>query len=147
MGKDHIKAIVDEMKERKIPVYSGNDYAAIARPATFRQLKNDLEAVHSYVPAGFQMILSGEIGRFEGMRFFEQTNVENSGFSNDKSNFCYFFGADTVAEGIAVPEEIRGKISVDYGRDKGVAWYYLGGFALQHTSADQARIIKWDSAA
>lgn len=147
LGKDHIKAIVDEMKERKIPVYEGNDYASIARPATYRQLKNDLEPVHTYTEAGFQKILAGEIGRFEGMRFFEQTNVENSGFSSGKSNFAFFFGADTVAEGIAVPEEIRGKISVDYGRDKGVAWYYLGGFALQHGSATQARILKWDSAA
>ena len=30
--------------------------------------------------------------------------------------------SDTVAEAIAVPEEIRGKIPSDYGRSKGVAW-------------------------
>lgn len=147
MGKDHIKAIVDIMKERNIPVYQGNDYAAIARPTTLRQLKNDLESVHQYVQPGFQMILAGEIGRYEGMRFFEQTNIAAAGFTlNGKSNWCYFFGADTVAEGVAVPEEIRAKIPDDYGRGKGIAWYYLGGFALVHGTATQARIIKWDSA-
>lgn len=147
LGKNHIKAIVDQMKERNIPTYQGNDYAAIARPTTLRQLKNDLESVHQYVQPGFQMILAGEIGRYEGMRFFEQTNIAASGFTNGKSGWAFFFGADTVAEGVAVPEEIRAKIPDDYGRGKGIAWYYLGGFGLVHGSATQSRILKWDSAA
>ena len=50
-------------------------------------------------------------------------------------------------EAIAIPEEIRGKIPSDYGRSKGVAWYYLGGFGLVHTVAAQARIMEWASAA
>lgn len=145
LGKNHVKAIVDLMKERNIPTYSGNDYASLARPATYRNIKNELEEVHKYIPAGFQMILAGEIGRYEGVRFFEQTNVAASGFSNAKSGWCFFFGADTVAEGIAVPEEIRAKIPDDYGRGNGIAWYYLGGFALQRPMASEARIVKWDS--
>lgn len=143
----HVKSIVDLMKERNIPTYQSNDYAALARPTTFRALKNDLEAVHSYVPEGFRMILAGEIGRYEGCRFFEQTNVAAAGFTtNAKSGWAFFFGADTVAEGIAVAEEIRGKVPDDYGRGKGIAWYYLGGFALQHSLAANARVLKWDSA-
>jgi thiamine-phosphate pyrophosphorylase len=55
------------------------------------------------------------------------------------------FGGDTVAEGIVIPEEMRGKIPTDYGRSRGVAWYYLGGFGLVHTAFAQARIVKWDS--
>lgn len=148
LGKDHIKAIVDIMKERNIANFQGNDYAAIARPTTLRQLKNDLEEVHKYVEPGFRMILAGEIGRYEGVRFFEQTNVaaDPTKFANGKSDWCYFFGADTVAEGVAVPEEIRAKIPDDYGRGKGIAWYYLGGFALTHKEdATQSRILKWDS--
>lgn len=62
-----------------------------------------------------------------------------------KSDWIFFMGEDTVAEGIAVPEEMRGKIPSDYGRSKGVAWYYLGGFGLVHTQAKETRIIKWDS--
>lgn len=33
---------------------------------------------------------------------------------------------DTVAEALVVPEEIRGQIPADFGRAKGIAWYYLG---------------------
>lgn len=147
MGKNHVKAIVDIMKERNVPPYVQDDYISLAHPTTFRQLKNDLEAVHQYVDAGFQMILNGEIGRYESVRFVEQTNIAKAGFSNGLSNWAYFFGNDTVAEGIVIPEEMRGMIPGDYGRQRGVAWYYLGGFGIVQTAAAQARIVRWSSAA
>lgn len=149
LGKDHVKAIVDLMKERNIPPYEADDYTSLAHPTTFRKLKNDLEAIHQYVDQGFRMILNGEIGRYESVRFVEQTNIakETTNWANGKSNWAFFFGADTVAEGIACPEEMRGKIPTDFGRSRGIAWYYLGGFGLVHTQAAQARIVKWDSAA
>ena len=68
-------------------------------------------------------------------------------WTNGLSDWIFFFGEDTVAEALVVPEEMRGKIPTDYGRAKGIAWYYLGGFALTQTQALQARIIQWGSAA
>jgi len=147
LGKGHVKAIVDAMKERNIAPYTGDDYMCIGWPTTFRTLKNDLEAVNQYVETGYGKIMRGEIGRYDGCRFIEQTNVAKSSWSNAKSDWAFFFGEDTVAEGIAIPEEIRGKIPTDYGRSKGVAWYALLGFGLVHTDAANARIVKWDSAA
>lgn len=164
LGKDHIKAIVDVMKERNIPPYLNDDYYAIGWPTTFRNMKNNLESIHQYVETGFRHIANGEIGRYEGVRFCEQTHVAKGGaldsttynfrtpdaWNNGASDWVFFFGEDTVAEAVAIPEEIRGKIPTDYGRSRGVAWYYLGGFGLVHgaTSADaaNARIVKWDSA-
>lgn len=162
--KDHVKAIVDIMKERNIPPYQGDDYFAIAWPTTFRTMKNDLEAIHTYVDQGFVMIMNGEIGRYEGMRFVEQTNVAKGGaedsasysfrtadpWNNGASDWIFFFGEDTVAEALVIPEEIRGKIPTDYGRSRGVAWYALSGFGIVHGSAGDAinlRIAKWESAA
>lgn len=147
LGKDHVKAIVDIMKERDIPTFSAGDYFCLARPTTYRTMKNDLETLHQYVDAGFRMIMNGEIGRYEGVRFIEQTNIASDAWTNGKSDDAFFFGEDTVAEAIACPEEMRGKIPGDYGRDKGVAWYYLGGFGIVHTDATNSRIVKWDSAA
>lgn len=164
-GKDHVKAVVDLMKERNIPPYQGDDYFAIGWPSTFRQVKNDLEALHQYVETGFTKIMNGEIGRYEGMRFVEQTNVTKGGaedsttynsrttadaWNNGKSDWIFFFGEDTVAEALCIPEEIRGKIPGDYGRSRGVAWYYLGGFGIVHGAAGDTvnlRIAKWESAA
>ena len=159
---NHAKLIVDLMKERNIPAYSGDDYYALAWPSTYRTLKNSLETLHQYTPEGLQMIMNGEIGRYENVRYVEQTNIPKGGaadsttfnaFTNTAdpwnggfSDWIFFCGEDTVAEAVAVPEEIRAKIPTDYGRSKGVAWYYLGGYGLVHTSVSEARVIKWDSA-
>jgi N4-gp56 family major capsid protein len=153
MNKDHVKSIVDTMKERNIPPYVGDDYVCIAHPTTFRQFKNDLETIHQYVESGLRMIMNGEVGRYESCRFVEQTNIlkgvafGGTVWSLAKSNWAFFFGQDPVAEGIVVPEEMRGKIPTDFGRSKGVAWYYMGGFGLVHTVAANARILAWDSLA
>jgi hypothetical protein len=151
------------MKERNIPPAMGDDYYAVAWPTTYRSFKDELEAIHKYVETGFQFIMNGEIGRYEGTRFVEQTNIVKGGavvgdggtgaWSGGVSDWCFFFGEDTVAEAIAVPEEIRGKIPGDYGRNRGVAWYYLGGFGIVHPHSTEdsssninARIVLWDSA-
>jgi N4-gp56 family major capsid protein len=152
----HAKLIVDTMKERNIPAYIGDDYYALAWPTTLRTFKNNLETIHQYSDTGFKLIMNGEIGRYENVRYIEQTNVAKgtgtdgitqTTWSNGLSDWIFFFGNDTVAEALAVPEEMRGKIPTDYGRSKGVAWYYLGGFGIVHTLAANVRIVKWDSAA
>jgi N4-gp56 family major capsid protein len=161
-NSNHAKLITDTMKERNIPAYQGDDYVAIAWPTTFRFIKNQLETLHTYTETGLQMILNGEIGRYENTRYVEQTNTPRGGaadsttfnaFTNTSdawnggfSDWIFFLGEETVAEGVAVPEEVRAKIPTDYGRSKGVAWYTLCGFGLSRTAQDQARVVKWDSA-
>ena len=163
LGKGHIEPIVTIMKERGIPAYENGDYLAIARPGTYLTLKSDLEGIHSYTETGLAQIKNGEIGRYRGVRFVEQTHIPQGGaadsttyspvtetadaWDNGKSDWCYFMGSDTVAEGIAIIEEIRGKIPIDFGRDRSIAWYALEGFGLTHPNARDARIVKWDSAA
>lgn len=155
LGKENLKSVVDWMKERNIPAYVNDDYYCLAWPTTLRTLKNDLESIKQYVDSGFQMIMNGEVGRYEGVRFVEQTHIAKGtgmgtagqAWTNSASDWAVLFGEDTVAEAIAIPEEIRGKIPGDFGRDRGIAWYYLGGFGLVHDQAAQARIVLWDSAA
>lgn len=170
MGNAHVKAIVDYMKERNIPPFEGDDYAAISHPTTLRAFKDDLEAIHQYTDTGIAMIFAGEIGRYESTRFIEQNEIPkghakdaefsltdsdtdyiydavDDAWNNAASSWCLFFGADTVIEAPSVPEEIRAKLPNDYGRDNGVAYFYLGEAGLCHTDATNARIVMWDSAA
>jgi hypothetical protein len=161
----HHKLIMDLMRERDIPSYQGDDYVALARPSGLRTFKNNLETIKSYTTEGLHMLFNGEIGRYEKCRFVEQTNIPTGGAANSTTfdpytrtgdawdvagtagaDWIFFMGEDTVAEAVVCPEETRAKIPGDYGRSKGVAWYYLGGFGIVHTSAAQARIVKWDSA-
>jgi hypothetical protein len=162
MANSHVKLIVDTMKERNIPPYVQDDYVAVGWPSAYRAFKDDLEAIHQYTEQGFRLIHQGEIGRYENTRFVEQTFIPKGGagdstawnsstgtadaWDNGLSDWVFFFGEDTVAEGLVIPEELRGKIPSDYGRSKGIAWYALEGFGITHTAAAQTRIVKWDSA-
>lgn len=163
-GNNHAKAIVDLMKERNIPPYIADDYYSLGWPTTYRTFKNNLEQIYQYSDPGFGFIANGEIGRYENARYVEQTHIPKGGaadsatwdpetdtqdlWDNGLSDWLFFFGEDTVAEGISNPEEMRGKIPTDFGRSKGIAWYYIGGFGIVHVASnpDQARIVKWDSA-
>lgn len=97
--------------------------------------------------------------RYYGVRFVEDSLASRYTYSASartmtakswtqaKSLDAYLFGSPTVREAIVVPEEIRLKVVTDYGRSKGIAWYMLGGWAIEWDTAADTRIIKWDSAA
>lgn len=166
MSKINVRSIVDTMKERNIPMYTSDSYFAIARPNGLRGLKNDLESIHQYTETGLEMIMNGEIGRYEDTRFVEQTVIPKGGaadsttfdpFTNTADawnvatagDWVFFFGADTVCEAVHTEEEIRSKIPDDYGRSKGVAWYALLGHGITHNDSGnigEVRIVKFDSA-
>ena len=159
------RAMADLMKERNIPPYVGDDYYAIAWPTSLRTLKNYLETLFQYTERGIGMVMNGERGRYENTRYIEQTNIPKGGavdsttfdpytdtadaWATAGADWIFFCGEDTVAEAINTPEEVRAKIPTDYGRSKGVAWYYLGGFGIVHydtTNHSEVRVIKVDSA-
>lgn len=144
MTKAHVKIIADLMTERDIPTFDGNNYLAVSRPTTIRAFKDELESVHQYVSEGWHVIMNGEKGRFEGIRFIEQTNIASAGYTNSLDQ-VFFFGSDTVVEAFSVPEEVRGKIPTDFGRSRGVAWYANLGYGIAHTAAAQSRIMVFDS--
>lgn len=162
-GTGHVKAIGDTMKERNIPPYIGDDYVVISHPSTYRGLKNSLETLHQYTETGLAHIFNGEIGRYESFRFIEQTFIPKGGATDSVtydpwsgtadawngalSSWAFHMGGDTVTEAICVPEEVRAKLPGDFGRSRGIAWYYLGGFGLVHDDATNARVVMWDSAA
>jgi N4-gp56 family major capsid protein len=159
----HAKSMTDTLKDRNIRPYTGEDYMAIARHSALRTFKNNLEDLYKYTERGITQVFNGEIGRYEQTRYVEQTSVPSGGAANSTtfsaytntsdawdnglSDWIFFFGADTVAEGVNTPEEIRFKEVTDFNRSKGVAWYYLGGFGLARTTESEATVIKWDSAA
>jgi N4-gp56 family major capsid protein len=152
----HVKLIADTMEERDIPTYDGVNYMALFRPRALRAMKNELESIHQYVSEGWHVIMNGEKGRYEGIRFMTQTNVSaatlQSGWTTPDANGVrdkgFFFGQDTVVEAFSIPEEIRGKIPTDFGRSRGVAWYALLGYGIVHNdpaNPGENRILVWDS--
>ena len=148
MNNVHVKLIADQMKERNIPTYSDGKYRCIGRPSTFRGFKDTLEPIAQHTSEGYGEILRGAIGySYDGISFYDQTTIANQAWTNGLSDEAFFIGEDTVIEAIVCPPEIRGKLPGDYGRDRGVAWYALEGFAISNPDAADARIVRWASAA
>jgi N4-gp56 family major capsid protein len=158
MENGHVKLVADEMAERDIPTYDGVNYMGLFRPKALRQFKNDLEGIHQYVSEGWHVIMNGEKGRYEGIRFCEQTNISQAvltaGFGTGDATGArsagFFFGQDTVVEAFSIPEEIRGKIPTDFGRSRGIAWYALLGYGIVHNDSanpGENRILHWTSQA
>jgi N4-gp56 family major capsid protein len=163
LSTTNFKSIIDLMKGRDVPFYTDSDYFMIARPGGLRKLKDQLEAIHQYTNTGLELIMNGEIGRYEECRVVEQTVIPAGGASDSTTfdaftntsdawnataapDWAFFIGGETVCEAVHTPEEIRAKNPDDYGRSRGVAWYALLGYAITHTNVTQARIFKWDSA-
>ena len=58
-------------------------------------------------------------------------------------------GDDSVIEGVALKEELRYKLAVKYGRDKGLAWYAILGFKKpwDYSTDGEEHIIRFTSSA
>lgn len=135
----HVKDIVDAMKKgvfgantgRPIPPYDGESYVCIASVTFLRGLKDDPDYEVAAKYAHPDELYRGEVGKFYGVRFVEQTHTtilsEGTGTGSVLGE-AVFFGEDPVREIVAIPEEIRTKLPGDYGRDKGLAWYSMLGW-------------------
>jgi len=127
MSDKNVRDIIDQMKKLLIPKRSDGLYACVASTNSVRGLYDFFEAKAQLTT--MDPLYSGEVGRYYGCRFVEETNfLSNVRGSNGLYGEACFFGADAVREGIAIPEEIRVGIPSDFGRDNGIAWYALLGF-------------------
>lgn len=140
-----VRDVVDEAKSKYLmPFYDGENYMCICSVKFGRRIKEDVDWEDAAKYGDPERLFSGEIGRLYGVRFVEETNVLSNVLGTTTYNGeAVFFGSDAVVEGIVVPLEIRAKIPTDFGRDKGLAWYFMGGWARTWDSANagEVRII------
>jgi len=127
MSDKNVRDVIDRLKSNNVPRRADGKYCCVASTNSVRGLYDFFEAKvqnTTMVP-----IYAGEIGSYYGCRFIEETNVlVNTLGSASVDGEAVFFGADAVREGIVIPEEIRIDLPKDFGRDQGIAWYYMGGF-------------------
>jgi N4-gp56 family major capsid protein len=130
----HIRRIVLYFKTHHIQPYDGVNFVGILSPEASYGVTSDTTTggwidASKYTGQYASNLFNGEIGKFLGVRFVEETNYLSNTIGNTSIyGEAVFLGADAIAEGVAVPEELRAKIPQDYGRDKGIAWYSLLGY-------------------
>jgi N4-gp56 family major capsid protein len=140
-----VKEVVDYMSNTLfVPPYLQGDYMCVANRSFLRRIWDDPEWQMAYKYGKPEQLFSKEVGRIYNCRFIE----DNQALSKVLGTTAYkgeavFFGFDPVVEGLVIPEEIRAKIPTDYGRDKGIAWLFLGGWAetFNVATAGQAKIV------
>lgn len=143
MSDKSVRDIIDQMKKINIPRWDGQNYICIASTNAIRGLYDFFEAKAQNTT--MSPLMRGEVGEYYGCRFIEETNfLSNATGTGSVYGEAIFFGADAVREGVAIPEEIRIDIPKDFGRDQGIAWYYLGGFQKVWDFGDdgETRIIR-----
>lgn len=146
----HLRAIRDYLKgTRKCAKFDGQNYLGIVTYTAHANIESEstIESWRMYAdPAS---LLAGEVGRVAGFRLIEDTECD--GFdatigSGSLTGEGYFFGLDAegvgpLLEAAVQPLQIRTDES-DYGRIKGIAWYYVGGWRANPAGVS----IKWTSA-
>ncbi|MDE1766565.1 MAG: N4-gp56 family major capsid protein [Thaumarchaeota archaeon] len=130
----NVQSVVNFMKKKLIPKYDGQSYICIASTSALAGMFTDASAggwvdVSKYQVEFAKNIFNGEIGKYYNTRFVEETGFfSNTIGSGSTHGAAVFFGADSVYEAVTIPEEIRVKVSIDFGRDQALAWYFLGGW-------------------
>jgi hypothetical protein len=76
----------------------------------------------------------------------DNDSLDNNKGSNDIGE-ALLIGDDSVIEGVALKEELRYKLAVKYGRDKGLAWYAILGFKKpwDYSTDGEEHIIRFTS--
>ena len=130
----HLRAIKQGMKELNIkPFDDAGNYILIGGPAVVAALQGDSEwrdAAHYGDP---ERIFTGETGKLYGFRVVEESqSLLSPGMVSEgtagAAGEAYALGADAFVEAVATPPELRYQ-NADYGREQGIAWYGLMGWA------------------
>jgi N4-gp56 family major capsid protein len=130
----NVRAFVDFFKKRNVPKYDGRHYICVASTAAISGFFADTAAsgwveLSKYTGEFVKNAFAGEVGTFYGVKFVEETGYLSNTIGNGSTQGqAVLFGSDNVYEAVSIPEEIRMKVSTDYGRDQGLAWYALLGW-------------------
>lgn len=163
----HLKQIVDAMMSgeyrdsdgtsrdtlRPTPFYEDDYYVALVSVKFLRGLYDDADFQQVSLYANSEGYYQGEVGRmpFYHTRFILSNHtaaISNGVGTNSVLGEALIFGEEPVVEAAVTPEEIREKIPGNFGLDKALAWYYLGGFGRvwDASADDEEHIVRITSA-
>lgn len=156
----HLKEMVDAAEMgifgastgKIIPKMPDGKYVVILSVKAKRGLFDDPEFQEAAKFSYPRKLLNGEIMEetVYNCRFVICDN--SSALSNAKGSNsigeALLIGDDSIIEGVALKEELRYKLAVKYGRDKGLAWYAILGFKKpwDFVTDGEEHIIRFTSA-
>ena len=157
----HLKEMVDAAKKgvfgsgntgKKIPPMSDGNYGLILSVTAARGLFDDPEYQEAAKFTYPRKLFAGEIDEITyNCRIFRNDNGDALSESKGTNSIgeALLIGDDAVIEGVALKEELRYKLAVKYGRDKGLAWYAILGFKKpwDYSTDGEEHVIRFTSSA
>lgn len=146
-----IKDAVETLETNNAPKFEGDYYVAFIHPHQARMLRDDDDWVNAQLYAGPTAIFTGEIGRYEDVRFISTTVMPNgadSAVDPDTGEFVdlgydaaldatgassadlyqsLLLGENSIGFALALPTELRDNGVTDFGREHALAWYAIWG--------------------
>ena len=156
----HHKQVIDAMRVGEFGASTGNpippmeddNYVAVLSVKAARGLFDDPDYVTAAKYAQPRKLFAGEVENVVyNCRIIVSNNtnaLDNGVGTSSVLGEAIYMGDDVIAEGVAIPEELRSKLPVKYGRDKGIAWYAILGFekVWDLTTDGEEHIIRVTSA-
>lgn len=143
----HLKEMIDAMRTgfsglsgtgsgvlplNPIPPFPDGNYMAFLSVKAFRGLFDDPDFINAAKYSYPREYFYGELDEIVyNTRIVVSNNVNalsNLVGASTTTGEAILIGDDAIVEGMAIKEELRAKLPVKYGRDKGVAWYGLLNF-------------------
>jgi N4-gp56 family major capsid protein len=149
-----VKDAVETLETNNAPKFDGDYYVAFIHPHQARKLRDDDDWVNAQLYSGVTNIFTGEIGRYEDVRFISTTVMPNGGnpaVDPDTGEFTdlgyssvldgagaagvdiyqgLLMGENSVGFALALPVELRDNGVQDFGREHALAWYAIWGTDL-----------------
>lgn len=146
-----VKDMVEILETNNSPKFDGDYYIAFIHPHQARGLRDDPNWIVPNEYAGAAAIFTGELGRYEDVRFISTTVMPNGGDAStdpDTGEFAdlgynavldaagagavdiyqaAMFGENSIGFALALPTELRDNGVTDFGREHALAWYAIWG--------------------
>lgn len=157
----HLKEMVDAAETglygsgntgKILPKFPDGKYVVILSIKAKRGLFDDPEFQDAAKFAHPRKLFNGEIMEETcyNCRFVitDNPNALSNAKGTNTIGEALLIGDDSIIEGVALKEELRYKLAVKYGRDKGLAWYAILGFKKpwDFTADTEEHIIRFTSA-
>lgn len=144
-----IKDAIEVLATNNAPKYNNTNWICFVHPHQSRDLRDDSAWINASNYGAPEQLFTGEIGRIDDTRFIETTILCNGAAPTDdpaykkelakgqSSNQTHvyqsvLFGDNYYAVAFGLPVELRDNGIIDYGRERGLAWYSIFGTGILH---------------
>lgn len=142
-----IKDAIEILATNNAPKYNNESWIAFVHPHQSRGLRDDHAWINASNYGNPELQFIGEIGKVDDTRFIETTLMCNGACSEDDPAYknelkkgeasnlvdvyqALIFGDKYYALAVSLPVELRDNGVIDFGRERGLAWYSIFGTGL-----------------